>query len=238
MIELWNNISLPQATLLLGVFTLLAAIFGVLIGAFLFSGKVSDIKSAIDTTEGHINEHLRNLKDTTDSLSQKSADLDSLMGDLFQRFNKFEADEAAEDQGSDEAIEDETEVANEGDLSAGMASSVHLNLFDEIEALWEEVRNRIELIAAHKAIDGRTRGKYRRVDRRSYQNLIDLMEGDKNLPSASEAKSAYQIRMRFRNRRKTPDSQDIEQLNAAKRNFLEATMHWVDSQSDAAASRE
>jgi hypothetical protein len=51
------DLSQPQATLGSGIITFLGAIAAVLLGWWLFSGKVRDMKSALDTTDKLLNDH-------------------------------------------------------------------------------------------------------------------------------------------------------------------------------------
>jgi len=201
----WSDINIAQATFLSGLLTLFAAIGAVILGHFIFRGKVQDIQSAISQTENKLNQHLEHLEVTVSAVSEKTLDLDRLISSLGTRIGQIQTD--IDDDQSDRARED---VAT--NLGEALEDSSTASVRDELNQVWEEIRSLVEQSAGRPEIDGRTRAKYLRIDRRNFGRLIDAVDEDGNLPAAGTARKANALRMSFRNRRAEPASDHVNEM--------------------------
>lgn len=69
------NLTQPQATLGTGIITFLGAIVAVVLGWWLFSGKVRDIKSALDATERLLTDHQSRVQQSLADVEEKLSSL-------------------------------------------------------------------------------------------------------------------------------------------------------------------
>lgn len=162
MQNFWTEITAPQATIVAGGLTVFAAVFGVLLGSWLFSGRVRDLKGALDESDKLLRQHKTSveasLAEVTDSIGSLNEQIASTMQGLAQVRSDV----------SDIALSEQPEE----EQPIGAPSR------EKLKEDWNAVRDVIEATAAHPDIDGRTRAKYGRVDRRNYNELIDLMAHD------------------------------------------------------------
>lgn len=184
------ELSQPQATLGSGILTFCGAIAAVLLGWWLFSGKVRDIKSALDTTDKLLSDHQirvqRSLADIEEKLSSLTASTAQIRADVSDR-------QAIEEE---EAHEEEHHVRD-------------LN-FDDLSTNWLRIRDKLEEIASDARIDGRTAAKYSRIDRRKYADLVAALNKDGQLGDKGTLfLEAAQIWASHRSRKKEPTQADI-----------------------------
>lgn len=189
------SLSQPQATLGSGVITFLGAIAAVLLGWGLFSGKVKDVKSALDTTDKLLTEHQSRVQ-------QSLADIEGKLSALTLSTQKIRAD-ASDKQALDEQ-------ANEESVEQDLPSEL---TFDDLSANWLKIRDRLEEIASDSRIDGRTAAKYSRIDRRKYADLVASLNGDGELgDSGSDFLEAAQIWASHRSRKRAPSQEQIQRM--------------------------
>lgn len=188
------ELSQPQATLGSGILTFCGAIAAVLLGWWLFSGKVRDIKSALDTTDKLLTDHQlrvqQSLADIEEKLSSLTASTAQIRADVSDR-------QALEEE---EAHEEEQHQVRE--LS-----------FDDLSANWLRIRDTLEGIASNSRIDGRTAAKYSRIDRRKYADLVASLNRDGELGDNGELfLEAAQIWASHRSRKKEATQAAIQRM--------------------------
>ena len=85
-----------------------------------------------------------------------------------------------------------------------------------IRDIWIDIRDHLEELASNPLIDGRTRAKYMRIDRRAYGDLIDVLEYDDVITEnqAAAANGAYSKWNSFKPRRVSPTQKDIDEMQA------------------------
>ena len=195
---MWQSMTEAQGTVIAAALTIFAAVVGVLLGSWLFGGKVASLKESVDATERLIEDHRQAvsscLQDITDQLGELSAQLAATQEGLGQlRSTAADIESAAvgalpraeRDQGSWEALREE----------------------------WNVIKDELEKLAASPEIDGRTRAKYSRIDRRNYVELINALEWDQRLGnSAGDFRSAVEVWQRFKNGRSSPNPQDLNRF--------------------------
>lgn len=180
----WNVINAAQATIISSVITFLTAVVGVLLGGRLFQGKVSDLRSALEASQrdlalhrdfvtiqlGTIAESLTALGDQAASTIEGLGQVRGEMSDL----NSVEPDPAAD------AVQP----------NAALGDDLGIDAFRED---WSRIRDSLEAKAADPDIDGRTRARYGRIDRRNYHDLITALARDGRLPNEPLFREAVDI---------------------------------------------
>ena len=83
--SIWSTLTDAQATIIAGGMTIAAAVIGVLLGNLLFSGKVTSIQDAIDTSKDRVDGHLLKFEETLNQIREKSADLDLVLAAVSQQ---------------------------------------------------------------------------------------------------------------------------------------------------------
>jgi len=194
------DLTQPQATLGSGAMAFLGAIFAVLLGWWLFSGKVRDIRSALDTTDRLLAEHRqrvqRSLSDIEEKLSSLTASTAQIRADVADK-------QALEDQ----AISQEV-ISKPGQ----QAAQIELT-FEDLVSSWHRVRDRLEEIASDSQIDGRTAAKYSRIDRRRYADLVASLNKDGHLMGGGEHfLEAARIWASHRSGKKKPAQETIQRM--------------------------
>ncbi len=83
------------------------------------------------------------------------------------------------------------------------------------------MRDRVEEIAADPAIDGRSRARYNRIDRRIFKNLLDALVADNllgvNGPLLTDALALWH---KYRNNRLPVPQKDLERMRELHDRFL------------------
>ena len=176
----WSTATPPQATIISGALTVIAAIAGVGLGAWLFSGRVSDLKSALDESDRLVAEHRsaieREVQDIREQVSGLTTSTLVALGEVRATLSDIE-----------EADAPPQPVTQGGGR-------------ERLQEDWNAIRDSLEQLAADPLIDGRTRARYARIDRRRYADLINALAGDHRLGgSAAEFREAVGIWQRYRN---------------------------------------
>ena len=86
---------------------------------------------------------------------------------------------------------------------------------ETLREAWEKIRDNLERIAADPAIDGRTRARYSRLDRRRYGDLLEALARDRRLNGhADKYREAVELWLRFRNGRRAVTGDACRKMNA------------------------
>jgi len=205
MIEFWNSISVPQATIISGLLTILAAVIGVWLGSELFSGKVRDLKSALEQSRSLIDAYEKTVNEKLSAIISKIERLSDIAGGLDEQV-AAQSSSVAQIQG--EMIELRDTVAQGPDQTPETDKDAI------IRGYWDSIREQLETEASDRSIDGRTRARYSRIDRRNYHNLIQALANDGNLDNPDAFYGAVQLWQHFKNGRRTPSDQDLENMAA------------------------
>lgn len=198
MEHVWNSVTAAQATIISGVCTLAAALFGVLFGWWLFSGRVSDLKSAIKESDNLIKQHRSDVQVALTGLGSSLSDLQLQFSTTLEALGQL--------RGSVSDIQSSTleEPANE----------TQANRREQVRSDWNAIRDVLERTAAAPDVDGRTRAKYARIDRRKYWELVDALARDGALAKHEDAfRQAVALWMRYRNGRREPTTADATSIS-------------------------
>lgn len=205
MLIAWNGMTEAQATVIAALLTIIAAVAGVWLGARLFSGKVKDIESAVQETGQLV--QLYQAEVTT-----ALADITNAMAELRQT-----ATTTVEGIGQLRGAVGEIPIT---DTPLGQIESEWPE-WDEVRDDWHAVRDELERRAADPNIDGRTRAKYGRIDRRRYSALIDAMDADGNLRNqGDDFRIAHDIWQTHKSGKRTPSAETLEAMDRLRRRLV------------------
>lgn len=173
--------------------TMIAAFGGVILGWRLFSGRVRSLETAINEADRQVGQHLRTVeRSLQEYVSIQNEQLASLSLQLGQLSGSV-ADLPT-------SPPDRTEPAQQ-------------NARDNMRESWARIRSRLEEIAANPEIDGRTRARYDRIDRRRYGELVNALHNDGRLGADTELyRTAVELWNRFRPGRATPSASEVQTM--------------------------
>lgn len=193
----------PWAILLSGVSTLVAALIVAIVGPWLLSGKFENLDDAAQKAR-EAAEKVR------DRLSELEAELGGYARALANVQNTLT--DAAEDRKAAEAEEHQAGAA---------AADVAPPLREQLRELWTEVRSKVEDMASSPQIDGKTKAKYARIDRRSYRRLLEAMREDGALGAEPQTYfDALDLWSRYRANRAEATQQDLNAMRALRNTIL------------------
>lgn len=201
--EFWNSATAPQATIVSGGLTLLAAVLGVVIGWWLFSGRVKDLKSALEESDSLLADHRSSVEKTLLEINEMVKGLNEQFATTLESLGQLRGN--VSDLQSATLSTDETP-------NAGQPATP-----EKLRDDWAAIRDQLEQRAADPAVDGRRRAKYARIDRRRYLDLIDALANDGALGvDTSSYREASAIWQRYRNGRRTPTADDAKKMSGLR----------------------
>ena len=177
MVDLWTNLTAGQGAFLSGAFTAFGAVVAVLIAQKFFGDRVSGLQDAVGKTEESVEEFEQKFEQKLTTLSEN---LDRTFSSLQSSLAKTQA-AVYENQSSD------GDAAEENGLEKNKGTR------DRVIESWHKIRDRIEELASSPNVDGRTRAKYSRLDRRSYYDLASALAYDGFLPDLETAENAINL---------------------------------------------
>ncbi len=224
---LWTSLSEAQATILNGVLTVIAAGVGVLAGAYLFGGKVKNITNAIEHSERLVESHLGQMDDALAKIKDKAESLDAVLAAVTEQLSKSAYSSAPADAESDSDADAGLEAAGVDEID-----DRNLDVFPVgpsragIRGAWNDIADHLNAIASNPAIDGRTRARYFRIDRRSFDDLINALEHDDKISSnvAAAAREAYALRNSLKRRHAEPTQDEYDRMRDWQHTVLAATL--------------
>lgn len=187
-----------QATVIAAALTIMAAVIGVWLGARLFGGRVKSLEEAVQHTEIILTAHKDQVEVTLKELRQTLTTTVEGIGQL---------------RGAVSDIPTAATVAqNEGGDWAG---------WERMRDDWSEIRDELERIAADPTIDGRTRAKYGRIDRRQYWRLIEALDGDRLLGALGQGfAEANTLWQRYKSGRRIPDQAATREMEELRKRLV------------------
>jgi hypothetical protein len=196
----WIQLTQGQGTLLSGAITGACAISAAILAVTVFSRKVRSLESALSESQNLLTAHRESVVQTLGDIQERIAVLDTQSGSLLESSARIEGSvteiseaQPAPDDGGDNLIDTWSELRNR----------------------WFSVRDRLEEIAADEGIDGRTRAKYGRLDRRQFGRLIDAVEADGHIMHERAAlfRRALELWLSFRNNRMKPAQEHLSEMD-------------------------
>jgi hypothetical protein len=209
LVEFWSTVTTPQATIVSGGLTLLAAVGAVLLGSWLFSGRVKDLRGALDASDKLLTDHSASVRTALLNITERLTDLDAQFTTTLESLGQLRGN--VSDLQSAEASRTETPGAGPAAAPEPPVTS------EKLREDWAAIRDRLEQRAADPAIDGRSRAKYARIDRRRYLALIDAMAGDDALGNeAPNYREAARIWQKYRTGRSSPTFEDAAKMSSLR----------------------
>jgi hypothetical protein len=196
----WVNLTQGQGTLLSGTVTGVSALFAAFLAVTFFSRKVKSLESALSESQRLLDDHRGSVVRILGDIQERLAVLDTQSGSLIETSARIE--------GSVSEISD-------AQPAPGDSTGTEFDGWSELRNRWFTVRDRLEEMAADEQIDGRTRAKYGRIDRRKFNLLIECIESDGNITNkqANIFQAALGLWLRFRNNRASPEQYDLDQMS-------------------------
>ncbi|SEL39558.1 hypothetical protein SAMN04515666_103617 [Bosea lupini] len=203
--EFWNSLTQGQGTVISGFLTLLAAITGVLIGSWLFGSRVKDLKSAVDASDQLLRKHGSEVDATLAAIRDKISEMQKSFATTSEQLNDLRGSVAdLEAASSPETVTEPVQAGTEEQPSPR----------EQIRQGWLTVRDALEHIAARPQIDGRTRARYARIDRRRYPQLVEALAADGLLAANADAFwEASALWQAYRGGRSEPTAREITRMS-------------------------
>lgn len=244
--EYFAGLTAPQADVIVALLGLLSVLVGVTLapvmfllitrkGVTNFEAAITKVTSSAKNVEGSV----ANVTTSVDLVSARAAeivgDLDTLkattlqINDLVSALQRSNAMVQARQDEEDEQTNLETQTST-------TASDDEQQNKEAMRALWADLQGLIEDSASDPDIDGRTRAKYARMDRRKYEDLAVTLFEDGRLPGTeSQWRSAIDIWNKSkRNGHRVAVStveqfrREVDKLKAAQDEFNKANEHLAD----------
>lgn len=189
----WSGLTEGQGAVIASLFTVVAAILGVFLGWRLFSGRVRDLQSALDASESSVKGHIAAVELALGGYERQ----------IIEQLDSFAI----------QLSHIGASVANLPTDAGPPAPAAQQDARNELRECWGLIQDRIEAHATNPQIDGRTRAKYSRIDRRKYSELIEALAGDGVLaPNDHLYRQAVNLWLRFRNGRAVPTREELEAM--------------------------
>ncbi len=197
MLELWQNLSEAQASLLSTLSIIVAGGLGVVLSAMLFGGRVKNLETALAATEEKINQALRGSSEKVDvfntQLADKLATVDEQFSATLEALNQLRNGVAS--------LQDTAETNAD-------------NLRDQLSSHWYAIASALEEIASNPSIHGRTRARYSKIPRRTLNELFSTLLEDGRIPQdkVDAFRAALDLWSWHRNGKPTLSQQEVDRM--------------------------
>lgn len=178
---------------------------GVLLGSWLFGGRVTNLKAALDETltltKTAMEQHSRDTQEKLSEMNEQLASTMALLGQLKSSVSDIQQDaEAAEENVGPQAQQD----------------IAHLR--GQLKQHWYAIRDELWLRANNPTIHGKTRRRYSGFSNYEIAELIAAMREDNNLSQvdAERFQRAAHLWTWHRNGRATLSENDVQQMRDFK----------------------
>ncbi|MHA6686352.1 hypothetical protein [Mesorhizobium sp. A556] len=191
---MWASITAPQAIIISSVLTIAAVVAGILVGAKLVGNRVRELNAALAASNQLVLDH--------------KAKVDASLADFRSRLQLFESllSSTMNNVGTLQEFTGGTPNQTEAKVYTMAVEATRERLQDD----WNAIRDHIEAIASSPSVDGRTRGRYARLDRRRYAELVEALAKDLRLGDRPEDfDKAAAIWSKYRNGGSQPSMLDV-----------------------------
>jgi hypothetical protein len=214
LLAVFENLTAPQAEVISSATTLLSALLVALVapltfhlltrrGVKGFHEAVGDLKIAAESAQAQ-SQTIRDSMGTVRDVSSKVGDLGVLIASVQEALANTQ----------NTLLEDRAQPTT--DHSA-------LSSRERIKGLWRGLQELVERMASRPRINGNTRAKYARIDRRGYLRLIATVLEDGHLAgSIDDWKDAYYLWMSARQASAEPTVAELQRMQSLDRQLREA----------------
>lgn len=203
----------------------MAALLAVGLGSKLFGKKVASLEDAVKASENVIDRHLKKLEIAVDTIKNSIVELNDSSAAVGEKLSKIEGREIEE---SDESKAESGNAVNNSESKVLVKEKQISKDYDPVgleeqqnvvvafRNAWDSIRIIFERIANSPKLDGRTRAAYLRVDRRSYEDLVDKLSAGKerHLSNRDIAMQAVRLRNRFKRGKMNPTAEDVSKMES------------------------
>lgn len=202
----WQSLTDAQATIISAVLTIVAAVAGVSLGARMFGNRVRDLQGALDASKVMVDDHRQYVESALNEIRRKLSDFETLFGTTLESLGQLRGSLGDISAGTGEAAKTEKEQAT----------------LESIRDAWDPIRDTLEAIAANPDIDGRTRAKYARIDRRNYNWLVDALDDDGALRGRGELfRQAVALWHKYRTNKLVPPPEAVSKMSALRSELVQ-----------------
>ena len=184
----WDSIAgldPEQATLLSTIILVCGGGIGIIMGSWLFGGRVNDLRSALEKSRAAVEEY-------NDTISKKLLEMDEQMSATMEALNHLRSGMSD--------LRDE-------------AQSQGNQLRNALKRHWYSIRDEIQKAAASPQIHGRTRTRYARFTNNEISALLDAMEMDQTIGQRlGSFRNAVELWVWHRNGRPQLTEADVQRM--------------------------
>jgi hypothetical protein len=208
--EFWQNLSAGQGAVMAAIITLIALVGSVWLGGSLFGGRVTTLEGAAKAIEARVQEHLRTMETVLEQLKEDALSISQQVGRLSSSVDLLP--KVGQLSGSVDLI------PTSSPAPAAQTQQTQQDPRDIMLDSWGRIRDRLEAIAAApeiggRKIDGRTRARYARMDRRRYAEFVDALDADGLLGSTAKIyRDALELWQKYRTGRIAPTAIDVKKM--------------------------
>jgi hypothetical protein len=209
---MWASITAPQAIIISAVLTIVTAVVGILFAAKLFGDRVRELNATLAASNQLVLDH--------------KAKTDASLADFRSRLRVFESllNSTTANVGILQEFLEGTADKGDFKIETLAVEATRERLQDD----WNAIRNRIEAIAAAPSIDGRTRARYARIDRRKYIDLVEALANDKQLGDRPEDfEKAAAIWAKYRGGGSQPSTLDVATMAHLRKALVPAVADLI-----------
>lgn len=184
-----------------------------MLGSWLFGGRVRDMKGALDASDKLLADHSASVEKALINITERVTGLESQFTATLEGLGQL--------RGNVSDLQSVAAPTTEGTNTSGTNARETPTASEKLRDDWDAIREELERRAADPAVDGRTRAKYARIDRRRYLDLIDALADDAVLGSeAPSYRDAARIWQKYRSGRSIPTAVDAANMSSLRQKLV------------------
>lgn len=179
-----------------GFFTGTGAVLAILLAQRFFRGRITDLKGAVKETEETLERFQGAVAEKLETISGAIENLNLVIAGVQESVAKTQA-----------AVHD-----SQPEEEQPPAQQIQAPAKDRLTDEWHKILDHVESIASSPNVDGRTRAKYGRIDRRSYYDLVATLDDDGLMGGARDAADAATGLWYSCRRRQEVDEEEVNEM--------------------------
>jgi len=226
----WQEVTEGQAIIVASLVTVIGALLAIIMGSFLFGGRVKSLEDAVRNSQEAVSNHLDGqdsslrdlgtiIQERLQQVDEMSRQLNEVIAALSERLNSIQ--DTLEDDSqidSDTLGSDQTEIVELREdrgynFEAFEEPIERFTLRESFKRDWLDIREIIDTAATSTEVDGRRRARYLRIDRRNYKDYFEAIAHDGNIPEpVDQFRRAVDLWTRHRTARAPISRADVEEM--------------------------